>query len=572
MHVQTPHDAGRRTLRLAIGVQLLAAMLVAGAPHVVRAQAVTDSARVDRLVTELRDTSTEVRSRARAEFAASGRQLVPTLMSRVGSRDGRAQYGAVAGLVLVGEPARPELLRMLRDDDTHFLVSESFGVIESADELLAFLDPWLRDKDADVRAFAVELLDGYREDALAFGPAILRALHDESPKVREAAVAVHYTQIPSRDLRRAIAEVLVAALPSADAGTRRSIVYNLGNMTDVSAPAIPSIIARMERDPEIEVRWLSARVLGWYGAAASSAVPALLGRLNDRADTVRFEAIDALGAIGVSKLSPELAGTVIDTLTHRLAASRPAVRAQAAEALARIGAPAHASLVIALASTDGNVARIGAEGLAALVPDSSVDAPLLRALRDPRTLDRIPVAVALAGIGPRIVEPLREIERAGPAAVTESARLALRLLEDGNAYGVADRCYRIEQGPWEPPLRARTIEGTVPPTRIRFRRVIAGYDAAGDRGPTRFAVDLRGDEAWFQSGLWYRDEKGELHVDPSPSLSGIRYTLRPDASGALTGRVTAYWDYREAGRVDESAPAHLTPITCDAPLPPDVRR
>jgi HEAT repeat protein len=183
------------------------------------------------------------------------------------------------------------------------------------------------------------------------------------------------------ELRRSAAEGLgkvgapaVAALSALvkDATENRDArcyaAFALGNIGHVGKDAVPALINAL-KDQDANVRWSAAAALGKIGPAAEDAVPALSDALKDQNGSVRSSAAAALGTIGPAAKDTVLAlnDAVNDKYTNATGAldailrstSVPELvtflrgreyagcrhlRAEAAEALGRIGPAARAAV------------------------------------------------------------------------------------------------------------------------------------------------------------------------------------------------------------------------------------
>jgi hypothetical protein len=282
--------------------------------------------------------------------------------------------------------------------------------------------------------------------------------------------------------------------------------------------------------------------------------------LGDAADTVRYEALDAIGAIGLSGLDAKLADSIVAIVASYLDSPRESMREIASTSLARLGAPALERMILALQSPYEAVAVIATKGLAGLPELPEIDEPLLAALADSRDSVRASASLALVGPGARVEDRLRELARRGPGRRSGAAAAALALIESQRMLDVVDRCYRIEYGMWSPPLPFRTIEGVLPPQTLRFRSLVA-Y-APMERRPATFVLEQRWREGWVASGWWRPDSvTREIILDASPQLSGVRITVREADAGELIGEARTYWDYR---RETEAAPVRVVAIACSS--------
>ncbi len=158
--------------------------------------------------------------------------------------------------------------------------------------------------------------------------------------------------------------------------------------------AVPALVGALDdRDPE--VRAAAAGALGALGGAAEPAVPGLAGSLRDEQEAVRTAAAAALGALGPRSraAAPALFAALDDP--------RANVRATAAQALARLELTAEwvSSLAKALGNSDGYVRAFAAWSLGNLGPGARDAVPALVEALGPDDTANV-VAAALARIGP----------------------------------------------------------------------------------------------------------------------------------------------------------------------------
>jgi len=157
--------------------------------------------------------------------------------------------------------------------------------------------------------------------------ALARALGDADPFVREAA-AWSFTQLGAA----APAAPLTRALGDASPVVRGLAALALRNLGPAAEAALPELIARL-RDPDENVRLMSAEAIGSQGTGAAPAVAALTALCAAPGEHVHVQrsGAAALGAIGPA------AAPALPTL--RALEKIPRVRWAAAAAIRRIGGP-----------------------------------------------------------------------------------------------------------------------------------------------------------------------------------------------------------------------------------------
>lgn len=496
------------------------------------------------LRSESRDDS--VRAAAFSEIRRRGPALLPGLDSILRAASWDHKTAAANALVLIGTPALPTIRAAARDTSSvGFTMEEALDwphVSDSARTVL--LVALVADSSSVVRARAVRALGAHASEGSRLGNIVLRALSDPAPSVREAAAsqAIHLRDSSARS--RAV-PALVVLLEDSSAKVRREAVYALGNMSDVSAVAVPQILVRMQSDPDTAIRQLSIRALGWIGTGASEAVHPLLGCAENWPPLLQTECLTALGGVGTSKLSRAGADSVIGALRGHLDSPDSTARLAAVYSLVRLGRPAIPSLSIALRSPDSGVALEAARGLGSFFDDTMVVSPLLRALGDPRVSVRSAAAEAVAGVATDVQPRLHRLESFGSPQTGAAARRALEIRAVAHALPVAQKCYRLEYSPWEIPDSAKSEEWGPSPEWLRFSTELARWPRTRD--PLPFTVQQRFGKEWVSTGYWIPDPAHlDMKVDANPSLSGKRLTLHVEPNGELRGHIETYWDFTGA--------------------------
>ena len=262
-----------------------------------------ESASVSSLLRAASSREDSLRDPAKREIRRRGAALVPVLDSMLHASRGELREAAAAALIEIGPPALPAIRRAVRDTGMlAFYVNEALSAAMMADSTAILLAiPLLSDSSPTVRANVVAALPTYRGDVGRAGALALTALADPDAKVREAAA---YKVLEVHDSLTAVRAIprLVVLLADSSAIVRRQAVYSLGNMGPLDSAQIGGIVRRLQTDPDTAIRILAARVLGWHGSEASSAVPALLASVDDPLRSVRTESLGSLGGIGVSRL------------------------------------------------------------------------------------------------------------------------------------------------------------------------------------------------------------------------------------------------------------------------------
>jgi len=258
---------------------------------------------VERLIRELQDTDSDVRSIAAVtlgEIGPEAEDAVPILIKLLQDQDaeGFVRANAATALGKIGEGASkavPALINALRDQDKY--------VRKDAAEALEKIGTPRTIKTVKDR-YRVVIPLGWigSEDEV---PALIQALQNKDKDVRVNAI-VTLGQIESED----VVPVLIDALQDQDGWVRVNAAWTLGQRGESASKAVPILIKAL-RDQDEWVRYHAAMALGEIGESASKAVPALVNALQDQDKYVRRYATGALGKIGKATV-PALIQTLKD--------------------------------------------------------------------------------------------------------------------------------------------------------------------------------------------------------------------------------------------------------------------
>jgi HEAT repeat protein len=122
---------------------------------------------------------------------------------------------------------------------------------------------------------------------------------------------------------------LIKALGQGDKTTRLEAAKALGDLEAEAAPAAPAL-ARMSRDPDVDVRWRAVKTLGMIHADPKISLPVFRAALQDKDWGMRMTGLEALG-----QQSPTCQQAV-DDLDGALGSDYKDVREEAAVALLRV--------------------------------------------------------------------------------------------------------------------------------------------------------------------------------------------------------------------------------------------
>jgi HEAT repeat protein len=287
------------------------------------------------------------------------------------------------------------MMRYLKPSVTWFVLLFVATVGLAAAEIDRVLED-LRHPNEIVRVKAASTIGDFGPGAEVI-PALVRALGDESPRVRSASARA-LGRIGSDGA--AAVEALTARLQDEDAAVRSDAATALGRIGRSAAPAVPKLIELLATD-EDRVRTAVILAVSAIGPAARAALPALIELLEDPSPSLRASAARQIHHFGAEARSavPRLAQALTDPDSY--------VREGAAWSLYEMGPLAKEAipaLIAALNDTDNprGVRASSAWALGKMGPESRVAIPdLARALRAPHERIRDGALSALSTIDPQ---------------------------------------------------------------------------------------------------------------------------------------------------------------------------
>lgn len=162
-------------------------------------------------------------------------------------------------------------------------------------------------------------------------------LRSDDAAVRRAAIG----SLVHSDLSAKMLSEMQQALSDKDGDIRSVAATAIGNLGAAAVTAVPALIAQLKGDSVKEARETAARALGRIGKAATDEkrpIPALEAASRDDADPVTR--VVALGALAMMNVDPP--GQIV-ALRKFLHHGEPLVRMKAAHALGGLGLPAKAA-------------------------------------------------------------------------------------------------------------------------------------------------------------------------------------------------------------------------------------
>jgi HEAT repeat protein len=265
---------------------------------------------------------------------------------------------------------------------------------------------------------AAEMLGGMKAEAAPAIPALVKALSDERVAERNMLFTTRVCDSAFEALV-SIGEPAVPAFLSLletekDKDRRHRILRSLGQIGGPAAKAIPPLKAIINSDVSERERFYAFNALALIHSPGPELVAFALDQLNDKSPNFRYIAIDALGICG--KDAAPAVNALINLLSDRASrthaisnhafTTRP-LRADAAEALGKIGPPAAAAIPrlnkMMLSDKDDFARTAAAVALARINPADPIGLAFLQSLltdekSDEHTLET--AAYALADLGP----------------------------------------------------------------------------------------------------------------------------------------------------------------------------
>ncbi|WP_337886584.1 HEAT repeat domain-containing protein [Fischerella thermalis] len=186
---------------------------------------------------------------------------------------------------------------------------------------------------------------------------IIEKLIDNNARVRleahDALVSIGSPAVPA----------LIEVLKNPDCNIRWRAAWVLGDMSSEANAAVGALAEALQ-DEDAQVRMYAALALGEIGKAAKPAVPPLMAALQDREEYVRIYAASALRRLGTE------AKVAVPSLMNALKDKNPRVRKNAALALGAMGSEATSAVgdVIPLLQDNEYYVRYAAvKGLAGII-------------------------------------------------------------------------------------------------------------------------------------------------------------------------------------------------------------
>ena len=300
-----------------------------------------------------------------------GEPALSALRLGLKSPDISARKAAVAAMGLLGAKAAPateEIFATLNDPDSDvrgFALAALPRVGVPSDRLLPVLEPLAADAAGSVRAQAFKAIGNIKDSQGKTLPLISKGVQDPEPLVQASAIeAAGNLGEGAAGLVPALQELLAATPVNETTERERAVITALGKIGAAAESAVSAIIPRLA-SPQADVRLLSLSSLAAIGSAAIEALPAVRIALTDTVPEVRAQAVGTVAAVDGD------ADRLTSTLVEALDDSSEIVRNAAISQLTEIG----------------EKARPAAPRLFAMLESVTEPQPIIEALRNIGTTD-----------------------------------------------------------------------------------------------------------------------------------------------------------------------------------------
>jgi len=253
---------------------------------------------INRLITRLKSPDPSVRRQAAEGLSAGDARGIYPLIKALSDDNTGVQDAAMRALIAIGgETVAYMALPLLREGsylrNTGLIILRQLGAVS-----VPLLYPLLKDKDHDIRKFAIDLLSEIQTDADA--SKIIPMLDDVNANVRAAAAKalgdLGYRAAIPHLTRRLIDEEWV-------------LFYALQSLGELSAQeAIPAIASLLSSESEA-VRFSATETLGKMGSPA--ALPALIAFLPNATEDEKLTVVKSIVQIGVTPEMTNLSEHII---------------------------------------------------------------------------------------------------------------------------------------------------------------------------------------------------------------------------------------------------------------------
>lgn len=250
------------------------------------------------LIDALKDTDHKVRRRASAAIGSISDY----------NREMKIDFEPIIHALSEALTAAQEgLTKAQNDDDVYIWKNAAFAIASHGKETevaVSTLSSSLKDKDADIRQMAVEMLSKIGPEARHATPELIEILRE--PVSDRSSIMKTYALIAlgnGGSGSRAAVPDLIETLKKGEPIVRWRAAEALGKIGPDADVAVPALIqALTNKDPD-SPRRSAALALGSVGPGAKRAIPSLVEALNDKDQDVRQNAASSLRDISVTLYS-----------------------------------------------------------------------------------------------------------------------------------------------------------------------------------------------------------------------------------------------------------------------------
>jgi HEAT repeat protein len=242
-------------------------------------------------------TVREAAARALGNIGPDARAAIPALGKALRDKEGRVCWEAAGALRRIGKEAVPSLCEALGAKHAtvrHAAAYELGEMGPQAEAAIPALIQSLSDTNAQVRASAGYSLSRMGTAAV---PGLLEARAHGNETARQAAATTLERFYPS--LRPALPILMTMAADEAPA-IRRQGIEGLTAIRPSTAEIVSAWMIALN-DPVTEVRLAAIKGLSRAGRRGQSAIPELTRLTEDKEESIRNAARDALGKIGLAE-------------------------------------------------------------------------------------------------------------------------------------------------------------------------------------------------------------------------------------------------------------------------------
>lgn len=259
------------------------------------------SSSVPLLIDNFRDEDPAIRQVVTNALSSIGKPAVPALTKSLGDGAAVVRRQACIALMKIGPDAKPALEALggvaTKDKDKEirgFALAALTKIDPETTAIIPYLKQTLKDEEASVRLASLLALEEPARKVEAMVPVLAGALKDTDKNVRITTASILARIGPPA---KAALPALTDALNDKEAEVRVSVASVLVDLDPKQTEKVLPLLVKELGNPDEKVRRAAAYVLGQIGAAAKPAVPELEKALKDSSADVRQAAGVALDKI-----------------------------------------------------------------------------------------------------------------------------------------------------------------------------------------------------------------------------------------------------------------------------------